>query len=83
MIVVLFHIKTNFTFTVVQIIQTKSSSLIVIIQRYVPVLSLTLLVELVQVITMIYFFAFRMKTIDYVINQKVLYLTNGGNGLRM
>ena len=81
-IVVQFHIKTSFTFMAVQIIRTKYIGLIVTIQKYVPVLSLILSVERVQVITIIYFFVFQLKISDCVINQKVLYLTNGGSGLR-
>ena len=55
-IVVLFRIETSFTFTVVQIIRTKHLSLIVMSQIYLPVLSLTLSVELVQVTTITYFY---------------------------
>ena len=80
--VALFHIETSFTFMVVQIIRTKYSSLIVTIRKYVPVLSLILLVERVQVTTIIYFSVFQLKISDCVINQKALYLTNGGSGLR-
>ena len=78
-IVALFHIKTSFTFMVVQIIRIKSSNLIVMNQKNTPVLSLTLSVERVQVITIIYCSAFRLKVIDCVINQEVLYLRNGGS----
>ena len=81
-IVALFHIETSFIFTAVQIIRTKYSSLIVTIQKYVPVLSLILLVERVQVTTIIYFSVFQLKISDCVINQKALYLKNGGSGLR-
>ena len=68
---------------VVQIIQTKFLNLIVTNQRYVPVLSLILLVERVQVTRCIYFSVFQMKTIGCVINQLVPYLKIGGSGSRL
>ena len=66
----------------VQTIRTRYLNLIVTIQKYGPVLSLILLVERVQVTTIIYFSVFQLKISDCVINQKALYLTNGGSGLR-
>ena len=81
-IVALFRIETSFTFMVVLIIRPRYLSLIVTIIKDGPVLSLILLVERVQVTTIIYFSVFQLKTSDCVINQKTLYLTNGGSGLR-
>ena len=81
-IAALFHIETSFIFTVVQVIRTKSWSLIVTIQKYTSVLSLILLVERVKVTAILYFSAFRKKTIGCVINQTVLYLNIGGSGSR-
>ena len=49
-------------------------------QKYIPVLSLILLLEHVQVITTLYFSALQLKINDYAINQKVLCLINGGSG---
>ena len=82
-IVVLFHIKTSYTFTAVQIIQKEFSILVVRDQKYITGLSLILLVELVQVTTIIYFCAFQMKKSDYVTNLKALYQCNGGSGSPM
>ena len=79
-IVVLLHIETGSTFMVVQIIEIKSLSLVVMSQKYMPDSSLILSVEHVGVTTIIYFSAFQLKTADCVINQKVLCLTNGGSG---
>ena len=81
-IVALFHTETSFTFMAVRIIRTKYLSLIVMIQKFGPVLSSILSGERVQVTTMIYFSVFQLKISDCVINQKALYLTNGGSGLR-
>ena len=66
---------------VVQIIQIKSSNLIVMKQKCLPVSNLILSVELVQVTIITYFSAFQLKIIDCVTSQKILYLKNGGSGL--
>ena len=80
-IVALLLIKTSFTFMVVQIILIKSSNLIVMKQKCLPVSNLILSVELVQVTIITYFSAFQLKIIDCVTSQKIHYLKNGGSGL--
>ena len=68
---------------VVQVILTRSSDSIATTQIYVPILSSTLLVELVQATTNIYFSVFQLRISDCVINQKIHYPNTGGSGLLM
>ena len=61
--------------------QIKFPSLTVINQKFLKIFSNSIsLVEHVQVTMKMFYFAFRLKTKDYVINLSILLLEYGGNG---